>query len=291
VLAGAGYWAWQNPPAPPAGDSSALAAKISDLQAQVAALPKPAPAADLAPLAQRIDALEHRPAAVGGAPVADVEALKAQVAALAQQVAALSKAPAVAALTAQDLEPLTQHLQQLDGQVAALGAKLAVSQDPSKLAAVADRAALIAKIEAARAALDAGEPIGALPGAPAALQKYAAAKPPTLASLRLAFPAIAEAAQEAATPAPESAGFFHRAWARMQTLVTVRRGSQVVVGNAAAGPIIIAQRDLDAGDLAGAVAALSGLSGEPAAVYADWLDQAKSLLAAQRALVSLAAHS
>lgn len=133
--------------------------------------------------------------------------------------------------------------------------------------------------------------MGDIPGAPPALTRYAAAKPPTEAELRLAFPAVERAALAASRPDIQGKPFLDRAWARAQTLVTVRQGDDVVVGDAASGILARAHTALEAGDLAGAVAILSDLKGVAAQPVASWLDDAKGLLAARAALADMAEQS
>jgi hypothetical protein len=75
-----------------------------------------------------------------------------------------------------------------------------------------------------------------------------------------------------------------------QTGMVVRQGDQVVIGDEAAGALARAQAALNAGDLAGAVAVVSGLSGPPAAAMAGWVADAKALLAARAGLTDMVAH-
>ena len=91
---------------------------------------------------------------------------------------------------------------------------------------------------------------------------------------------------------PDTGGkpFLGRMLTRAEELVTVRQGDRVLVGNPAAGVLARARGALDAGDLAGAVAAVSGLSGPPAAAMAAWLADAQALLAARAGLADMAAH-
>ncbi len=78
---------------------------------------------------------------------------------------------------------------------------------------------------------------------------------------------------------------------RAQSLITIREGTKVIVGDPVAGLLSEAAQRLDAGDLAGAVAAVSQLTGAPAQAMASWLAQARSLLAARTSLHDLLAHS
>ena len=93
-------------------------------------------------------------------------------------------------------------------------------------------------------------------------------------------------------PDTEGKPFLDRVLARLQDvrLITVREGDHVVVGNEAAQTLAHARLLLEVGDLAGAVKAVSGLSGPPAEKMAAWLAEASSLVAAREALVSLSGN-
>lgn len=79
--------------------------------------------------------------------------------------------------------------------------------------------------------------------------------------------------------------------AHAEGLMTIREGNRVLVGNPAAGVLARAHAALDAGDLAGAVAAVSTLSGPPATALAAWLADARAVLQARAALADMAAHA
>jgi hypothetical protein len=134
-------------------------------------------------------------------------------------------------------------------------------------------------------------PLGVIEGAPPALARFAEAKPPTEAALRLAFPGDAKAALDASQPDTAGKPFGERLWQRAQQLVTIRDGNRVIVGDPAAGVLAHAQQQIDAGDLSGAVGSVSILTGPAAQAMASWLDQAKALLAARAALDTMAAHT
>jgi hypothetical protein len=140
-------------------------------------------------------------------------------------------------------------------------------------------------LQGAAAALEAGRPLGVIAGAPPGLARFAAAAPPTLAGLRQDFAAAASSAQAASQPA-EPEGLGARMWQRVAGLVTVRRGADVLVGSPAAYTLGIARQRLDAGDLAGAVAALDGLDPAAAAAMAAWRGRAQSVLDARAALAA-----
>ena len=77
-------------------------------------------------------------------------------------------------------------------------------------------------------------------------------------------------------------------WQQVQTLFTIRQGETVLVGAPAAGVLAQARARLDAGDLAGAVAALARLDAAAAKAMAGWREQAQALLDARAALAGLA---
>jgi hypothetical protein len=77
--------------------------------------------------------------------------------------------------------------------------------------------------------------------------------------------------------------------ARLSGLVTVRRGDQVVWGDAAAAELEGARRALEAGDIDATVARIDRLPPAAKAAMADWVAQARALAAARSALTALAA--
>lgn len=288
LLGGGLYYVWQNPAAGPVASQDATPAAAPAADPRVAALE-----AALKTAEQRIAALEQRPASVaagtedGGRlaaleqtvralssrPAADPSALEARLATLEKRPAAV--VPDVAGASAA-----------LSAKIEALDAKL--QQDVAQAAA---RGAQAARLRAATAALDAGQPLGDIPLAPAALSKFATAAPPTEPALRLSFGQYAAAAEAASRPSAEGHDFAERMWMRVQTLVTVRQGTKILVGAPAAVTLEAARGKLDAGDLAGAVAALAALDPAATQAMAPWKTQAQSLLDARAALATLAAKS
>jgi len=160
------------------------------------------------------------------------------------------------------------------------------------LAEASDRAMRIGRLDAASIALAAGRPLGPIPDAPPALARFATIAPPTEAGLRLAFDAASQAALKVSQPDTEDKPFLDRVMARLQDsrLITVREGDRVLVGNSAATTLVHARTLLDAGDLDGAVTAVSAMTGPPAEKMAAWLADAKSLREAREALVALAGN-
>jgi hypothetical protein len=246
--------------------------QVADMQAQIRALqqrPQPVPT-DLRPLEQRLAALEQRVGAVEQRPAATTGDGGASV----------------------DLGPLEQRLAALeqrasDGSaVQELAGRLkAVEQSSQTTAAQAGR---MARLQAAAVALDAGKPLGDIPGAPPALARFATAAPPTLSSLRLSFPAAAAAAERESAPPDEGQTFAERMLQKAQKLITVREGEKVLVGAPAIYVLTQAHNKLEVGDLVGAVGTLEGLDAEAAKAMAPWRAQAQSLLDARAALAGLA---
>jgi len=294
LLAAAVVWVWQHPAIPPASTEAtdSLAREIAALAQRVSRLEqRPMPTTpDLGALNARVTALEQRPApqAASGAPPTDLGPLEKRVAGLEQR-----QPP--------DLQPLVNRLAALDARQqqagAELSARVAALENADRtvqadLAHRADAATATARhgalVEIASLALAAGQKLGDIPGAPPALARFADAPPPTLASLRLAFPAAAREALAASRPATEGKPLATRLWAQAQDLVTVRQGDHVLVGDPAAGLLERARSALDAGDLGAAVADISSLQGAPAQAMSGWLAQAQALLAAKAALVAWA---
>jgi hypothetical protein len=293
--------------------AAALAARLDSVASRDDALSgrAEATASSIAAIGPRVDAADAKIADLGKTQAQ----LQAQVAGLGDKLSAdvagtNDKLGAqIAALDGKLGTGLKALDDKLAGQIAGvsdtLGAKIAavsesVAADDKKLAAaeqglstlpgLAERATRLTRLSAAQQALDDGQPLGAIDGAPPALAKFAQAKPPTEAQLRLAFPAAAQAAAAASQPQPGEKPFLDRAWAKAQTLVTVRQGDRVLVGDPSAGLLAKARSALDAGDLQGAADAAGSLTGPAAAAMSQWVGQARDLLAARAALAALAAH-
>jgi hypothetical protein len=294
VLAVAIGYLWRFPPEPsapvqPQPQMQALDQQAHALQARVASLeqrPTPVPNTDIAPLAARMAALEQRLPADLSARITALEQKSGGDRQVAGRLDAL--AAQVDAANAQAKAGVAELGRRLDADEARLAA---VEKAAGGLAALTERASAVARIQAAQAALAAGQKLGAIPGAPPALARYADAAPPTEAGLRLAFPAAAKAAREVSRPDTGGKPFLARVWGQAQALVMVRQGDHVLVGDADAGVLARAQAALDAGDLTGAVAAVGSLQGKPADAMAAWLADAKALLAARAALAAMAEHA
>jgi hypothetical protein len=257
-------------PAPTGGaDLTALTARVATLEQR--------PQIDLAPLAARLAQLEAKSADL--APLtARSDALSARLESLAARVEALSGRDQGA-----DAD-LARRLDALEASIASL------ERNAQQLSAQAANAERLTRIQAAQTALAAGAPLGDLPHAPPAVAHFARAAPPTEAALHVAFLRTEPAALAASQPTAEGTPFLNRLLVRAESLVTIRQGDHVLVGDTAAGVLARAQAALDAGDLAGAVAAVGTLSGPPADAMASWLADAKAVLAARAGLADMAAH-
>ena len=232
-------------------------------------------------LQQRLTQVEQRPTTVAAAP----------------GPAATGPAAAVPAATpAADLRPLEARLAALEQRPAAVTADpamadrlAALDQRMAQAERAAARTARLARLQRAAAALEAGQALGEIPGAPAALARFATIAPPTETALRLAFPAASQRAGAASQTASLEPGIGERIWHRVLSLVTVRAGDTVLVGTPAAIALGQAGERLGAGDLAGALTALDGLDPAAGAVIADWRAAAASLLGARGALAAMLA--
>jgi hypothetical protein len=296
---------------------------LATVQSRLDALEK-RQAPDLSPIEQRLAAVEQRPVPDLGPLDQKIGTLEQKLATLEPRIAALEQRPAVdpgvtsrldaiatrqdtlAARAATDSESLSRRIEglaeglgkRIDATADALGKRIEADTGrldkldaaSGRVSAVADKAARLSRLQAADAALAAGQPVGDVPGAPQALSRYAKAKPPTEAELRLSFPAAERAARAASRPQTEGKPFMDRVWSRAQELVTVRQGDQVIVGDTASTVLARARTALDAGDLAGAVAALDALDPAARQAMSDWLDQAHALLDARAALADMAAR-
>ena len=283
---------------PPAPDLAPFDARITELEKRPSVTvpangAPPAPATvNLAPLEARLTELEHRPPP---APPADLGPLTAGLAALtAKQVSDAGtlngKLDSLDGRIRSSATAITGRLDALEARAGAVEQQ--VKQTAGQLGAIADHAQRLSRIQAASAALESGQRLGDIPGAPPAVTRFAHNAPPTDAALRLSFNQAAEAAQRASQPAiMDDKPFATRLWTRAQQSVTVRQGDRVLLGDPVSGVLAHARQALEAGDLAGAVNTLDGLAGPAAAAMQGWTGQARALLEARAALAGMAAQN
>ena len=214
--------------------------------------------------------------------------LRVRLATIDQRIALLEQRPMPAGAPSGppdagiDLRPLEARLAALESRAAPQSGLADLSSLEPRLAA-AER---LGRLQAAGLALDAGLPLGLIAQSPPALARFATVAPPTLSSLRAAFPEIARRARAASHPV--AATWSDRLGQTLAGLVTIRRGNDVLIGPAASAVLATAQDRLDAADLPGAVAALDTLDPAAAAITAAWKADAQALLAARAALATLA---
>jgi hypothetical protein len=277
-------------PAQTASSTSAPAQTASSTPAESsAASPSTASSAPEAALVQMVASLSDHLNQLQSAQATQAQQAKslpstADISHLAARVDTISqKASQDDSAIRQDLSLIQQQVATLSGQAQTLTKNAA---DLPQLSAQADR---LSQILRAQDALRAGLPLGTIAHAPPALTRYADSAPPTEAALRLSFADAAKAADKAGEPTPDQGHFWHRVWLRAQSLVMVRQGDHVVLGDPTSAILAHAQTVLEAGDLSGTLAVLDTLSGPAAAAMASWEDQAHALLKAREALTQMAA--
>ena len=313
LLAGGIYYTWTNPvPQPDNPVVAELGRRVHALGEQTAQAASSAAslAQQVQALSDRLDKLEHAAPASGAAP--DLGPVNARLDSLAAQIDALSKAPradgqpaepaaspqavtdlaakldAAAAAQKAALDQLTDQAKQ---SVAALATRLdKLEQGAGAVSSTAEHAARLTAIQAAVVALNAGQKLGDIPGAPPALARFATTNPPTETALREEFPGVAAHAREVSRPDVSHKSFLERALTRLQQSVTVRQGDDVLVGDPAAGVLAEAEEKVRIGDLDGAVASLRRLQGPAADAVKDWADRAQALADARAALAAMSAH-
>ena len=178
----------------------------------------------------------------------------------------------------------------LDAKFAQSTAQLS-SQVDAKVGSLTETARRLASIQVVGAALEAGQKLGPIPGAPPALARFADQAPPTEFALRQSFATAAAAAlRTSELVVANDKPFLDRLWTRAQQSVSVREGDRVLVGDPVAATLARARKAVEGNDLAAALSVLQGLSGLPKDAMADWMSQAQALLDARAAVAQLAAH-
>jgi hypothetical protein len=124
----------------------------------------------------------------------------------------------------------------------------------------------------------------------APLARHASTGVPTADALRRDFSEVARRVTSAGSGGDET-GWLGGVMRRLSNIVTVRPVGEAAGGNDAGSTVARAEARLEAGNLAGAVAALEGLRGPAAEAARPWLERARARLAAQRALSDLSARA
>jgi hypothetical protein len=253
-------------PAPSARGETAPDPGVAAIKAQAA---QSAAAVQL--LGQRLAALESKPPP-------DLGPIQQQLAAVAKANAELTKANAELATTVAALQKAAQSQPAADPNKAALALALLQIREAVEVARPfdAEYRALVALArdhpEIAAAAKPLAEPAASGVASRAAL----------VDRLRQSAPEIATAKP------PPKPGWKSQIVARLRSLVTIRR-LDGDARNPAEAAVATAQRDMATGDLAGAVEALSALSGPSRDAAEPWLRIARQRLAVETALRQVAA--
>jgi hypothetical protein len=214
---------------------------------------------------------------------------------LSQRLAALEARPTPAV---PDLGPVEQQLGALAKTTADLSQHVAVLDKAAQQQPATDpkNAALALVLLQIRAAVDVGRPFDVEYQALVALSHdhpdIAAAAAPMaepaasgVGSRAVLAERLRQLAPQIATAKPPpKATWKSQVVARLRALVTIRRIDDGEGQTPAEAAVETAQHDLASGDLAGAVAALSALSGPNAAAAEPWLKMAKARLAVEAAL-------
>lgn len=225
-----------------------------------------------------------------------------QIAALGNRVAALENKPAPDASAA--VAPLAAQVQQLGTQIDQINKQLAQIAHDAASNAESPQRVLMVSLASLGNAVAGSRPFAAELASVEALGQgrngWAAALQPLEGPAKTGIPSTAVLAQrfssdvapailraEAAAPtAKQSLG--DAMLARLRGLIVIRRVDGSGAGTSPTDQAVAqAQAALNAGDLAGAVKALSALSGAPAAAAKPWLDAAQQRLDAEQAIAKL----
>lgn len=320
IVAVAAPFVLQPPPPPPVQAAPGPSREIEQRLARVeqAAAQRPAatgaPSETVAALEGRLAALETRPApaASGTDPAVErrLEELTRALQALAPRLQAMEQETQAARARIETLARLEQQLQRLEGTLGGTTARLdrideeAKARDAAMTRAIEENAgpgaesqALVLAVGQLRAALDAGRPFATeldaarrlaagrpeIEGALVDLAPVAGRGVPDRVVLAERFRPLPEAVIRADRAAAEGGTWVDQALGRLGTLVTVRRVGEEG-GNGVAGAVARAEARMARGDLAGAVAALDGLSGAARQAAAGWMADAVARTRAEDAV-------
>jgi hypothetical protein len=221
-----------------------------------------------------------------------MEAAEAEATAAASRLVVLqqgiatreAEVQAQSATVAQEINMLRETVAQREAQAQALAERIApLEAAASRLEATEARIARLTALNALKASLDAGQPLGPaladMSGeAPTPLARYSDTAPPTEPGLRLSFEEAVRAARaQVADTQPRGLG----------SLFTIRRGEDVIWGDENEATLERARRALTAGDLPGTLTYLANLPGGHREAMADWIADARALVAARVALRNL----
>lgn len=268
------------PAAPPAPPTEALAAEQKQLASQIDAIDG------------RLADLEQAVADVRGAverlatASEDSKELTGAVTALDERTARLERSAIQTGALESQVRELSQKALSLREGFASLNtAVLAVSQLGQTVAAGTPYVRELAAVRS----IAGSEP--AMAEAIAALEPHAGSGVPTTAALAARFPVVADAIARAA---PTSGGdrWIDRVTDKFTSLVSIRATGPAAARAGGIDAVLAeAESALKAGDLASAVAVITRIEGQAALPAEDWLRQAETRLAADRAVATLEAEA
>ncbi len=308
-----------------AGRNPGLASRLSGLEAHLATLETALaatrksftersrtqalkPWAETAALDRRIAALQKELTAQGADAAQRLAALESRPVAAPRPAAAAPGTTASAgdAATAAALARLRADNRRLGDSVARLARRLAMlTAAPRAGGLSAAEGALMLAVGQLREALRGPAPFArelavvrtlagrdpAVADAVAALTPRADRGIPGRVLLRARFDRVARDVAQAAL-APEGADWVALTLQRLARLVTIRRvGEQAAEASGPTARLARAELRIAAGDLAGAVAALDGLTGAPADAARAWRDDASARIKADDAVAALTARA
>jgi hypothetical protein len=258
-----------------------LSARVQKLEGQIS---RPDKTAELAARLDRVEAAGKQ-----------MEGTAAEVQKLDRRLSALEAKPATAPV---ELGDLRQQLDKISTETKTLSGRLDAAEKTMRTQAGADATdtGLLLMLLQIRDAVAAGRPFAAEYDAFAALAHerpdIAAAAAPLAGAaqdgvagrdvLRQRLDALASEITNA-EPAPAAADWQGQAWARMRSLISIRR----IAGSgqsAAEAAVAAAQRALAQGELASAIAKLEALTGAPAEATKPWLQMAHARWTVEQAL-------
>ena len=291
-----------------AGELRGLREQMEALAKRVEALPKEAPggealaglAAQLKQAGERMTALERRIGEVAQARPAGEGELKA---ALERQAAeAKAAVERIAAEMRAQSQKLAAEAEQMKKDIGALQARVGALDEAVRRAGSAsnETATLIVALgqlrravqdgAAYRVAFDAAKSLAKdrkeFEPALAMLAARADQGVPTAVQLRQRFDRLSIDVLRAAAAAKPDADFWDRVWARLSTLVTVRRVGEVP-GESVAALLSRAEAALARGDLAEAAKQMGALSGPARTAAERWIADARARLVTDAALAEL----
>ena len=304
---------WQPLFGAPAAPDEALLERFQSLDGRLSALERaPEPIVDLSALEDRLVALENRTSADPDALRADIDGLRRELGAEIETLKALggggsAESEAARAALAEELAALRAELSALSQMEDSL-ADLASAQEATQAALVASGsgtsgdAALILAILQLRSALTGSgayaqemrllKDLAAREDAPevadmiSPLAPHAESGLPSLADLRASFPETARS-----IIAEGAGGAEENIWSgvkrSLSRIVTIRPLEPDAADTSPGSLVAQAEAALEAGDLAGALAALEQLDGRAADAAAGWQQRAAQRQEAQDILTKL----